>query len=70
MSARREFRTGDLVRLNSGGPVMTVWEVERSEQGIVRTVWFVGEELKRDGFGKDELLFVTYESYVHPSFED
>lgn len=70
MSDRWVFSVGDLVRLKSGGPIMTVWDIESVEQGIVRTAWFVGEEIKRDGFGKDELFRVTLDPYSHPSVNE
>lgn len=44
---RRPFAPGDVVRLRSGGPVMTV----ESTQGTqVNVVWFSGLELKRAHF--------------------
>lgn len=36
-----EFKPGDLVRLKSGGPVMTVSIIETD--GLVRCVWFDSE---------------------------
>lgn len=38
----REFRAGEIVRLNSGGPVMTV---QAQDKGMVRVAWFAQSEL-------------------------
>jgi uncharacterized protein YodC (DUF2158 family) len=40
---------GDVVRLKSGGPRMTV-EIITTETAVVRCVWFDNEELKRGIF--------------------
>lgn len=37
-----EFNTGDIVRLVSGGPPMTV-TMKRVDRPIVQTIWFSGE---------------------------
>lgn len=50
------FSIGDLVKLKSGGPAMTVWGVRADS--ITETCWFRGEELMRDAFHPDELLDV------------
>ena len=54
----RRFKIGDIVVLKSGGPPMTVWEVDApplDKVAIYRTNWFVGGELHRDAFSKLEL---------------
>ena len=50
------FSIGDLVVLKSGGPTMTVWEVDRGDAPIYRTCWFVGGILHRDAFSEPELV--------------
>jgi uncharacterized protein YodC (DUF2158 family) len=43
------FKVGDVVKLNSGGPTMTVSQVE-SGGGHVRCIWFSGDDLKVESF--------------------
>lgn len=40
-----QFRVGDLVRLKSSGPAMTV---EGTDADAVHVAWFVGDELHRE----------------------
>lgn len=43
------FAPGDLVRLKSGGPTMTVFEVAPAREGrgnVVRCGWFEGSDAK------------------------
>lgn len=49
-----DLKIGDLVILRSGGPIMTI--SQQPEDDIVEVNWFGGDELKRDGFHKSELL--------------
>ncbi|MDE2095655.1 MAG: DUF2158 domain-containing protein [Patescibacteria group bacterium] len=65
-SSEIEYRTGDQVRLKSGGPLMTVEDVTRADSGdvLVETVWFEpngdGESWTgpcRDGFDPALLIF-------------
>jgi len=49
----KDWDTGDVVVLRSGGPPMTV-EGE-DEDGEIQCVWFVGEKTKRDAFPADAL---------------
>ncbi len=39
-------KSGDLVQLNSGGPIMTVAEVESGDKGVILAVcgWFNGKK--------------------------
>ena len=50
------YEIGDLVVLKSGGPTMTVWEVDRGGAPIYRTCWFVGGLIQRDAFSEPELV--------------
>ncbi len=43
-----QFKVGDVVRLKSGGPLMTVSEIE--EDGKYWCVWFSDKERKGDTF--------------------
>lgn len=44
-----KFKIGEQVMLLSGGPFMTV---ERVTNGIVSCVWFVANDVRREGFGE------------------
>ncbi len=70
----RKFKTGDQVRLRSGGPVMTVVEYEvwndilggligkakpSQETGMVTCQWFKEDELKKSNFHQDTLVLVA-----------
>lgn len=44
-----KFQIGDVVTLNSGGPLMTV-ETEEDSQGFVKCKWFNEKEIKFDFF--------------------
>ena len=52
------FKIGDLVRLKSGGPEMTVFMVQDNtifDLPVYDVCWFVGGDLHRDGFSEPEL---------------
>lgn len=53
-----KFKVGDIVRLNSGGPPMTVWAVvdKQIKPTIYEVVWFSGSILHRDGFSEPEIF--------------
>lgn len=44
-----DFKIGDVVQLNSGGPKMTVTNVLSKEQ-YVHTTWFAGSKKENGGF--------------------
>ena len=48
-----KHKIGDLVKLRSGGPWMTVWH-RRSDE-VYDVEWFAGEHLMRDAFSELEL---------------
>ena len=52
-----DFKPGDVVRLKSGGPNMTVTG-RHSETGRILCQWFVGTKLERGTFTPDALVFV------------
>ena len=47
------YEIGDVVKLRSGGPWLTIYLV-RSD-GTYDVSWFAGEELRRDAFSEPEL---------------
>ncbi|MEO6070333.1 MAG: DUF2158 domain-containing protein [Chitinophagaceae bacterium] len=70
----RTFKTGDLVRLKSGGPVMTVLEYDMwqdvigsligaanptQDAGMITCHWFKDDEVKKAKFHQDMLEIVT-----------
>jgi uncharacterized protein YodC (DUF2158 family) len=52
------LKVGDLVRLRSGGPVMTVEETEGAplQAGQIRCQWFAGKRLEREIFPQENLI--------------
>lgn len=43
------FKEGDVVRLKSGGPKMTVVDVDAA-RGVCACAWFAGNDVHRDDF--------------------
>jgi uncharacterized protein YodC (DUF2158 family) len=66
MSKANEFNIGDIVKLKSGGPDMTVKEVlaNLADQfnGSYRCQWFAGKKLDVGVFPQESLSAVTKES--------
>lgn len=57
-----KFKTGDIVRLKSGGPEMTVKEFrDRPQLRDYTCQWFAGKKLESGHFEEDSLEFVTAE---------
>lgn len=50
----QQWNVGDIVRVKSGGPSMTVEYVDR-ESDHVRCIWFDGSEAKTGSFAADAL---------------
>ena len=53
--AMTTFQVGDVVRLKSGGPAMTVQAAGRHHPGetLIDVHWFDGDQLSRDSFGSE-----------------
>ena len=49
-----KFKIGDVVRLKSGGPSMTVGNI--LSESVVRATWFVGDKIMRAFFHTDQLV--------------
>jgi uncharacterized protein YodC (DUF2158 family) len=59
----RVFKAGDIVRLKSGGPPMTIaFGSDQVEEGsfIVHCEWFAGDLLQRDAFLEVQLSGVDF----------
>ena len=49
-----EIKTGDVVRLKSGGPMMTVQEIVKGSDDLV-CAWFLGDEDHSKAFARSAL---------------
>ena len=54
-NSNQEFKTGETVRLISGGPIMTVKESDY----YVECQWFAGKKLESGNFPPDSLIRVS-----------
>ena len=54
--SNQEFKTGDMVKLISGGPTMTV---KRIDYNSVECQWFAGKKLESGYFPPDSLIRVS-----------
>lgn len=66
MSNKTTFSVGDIVKLKSGGPDMTVNDVRRNydtkqETGMFGCQWFAGKKLDSGTFPFESLMLVTEE---------
>jgi len=52
------FKTGDIVKLKSGGPEMTVFKWVQVMGGCLRCQWFAGKKLEVGDFQPDQLEVV------------
>jgi len=55
------FSVGDIVKLKSGGPNMTVLQVRDGDSVIITCQWFAGKKLESGRFNKDSLATVAEE---------
>ena len=55
MSAE-QLKAGDKVQLKSGGPVMTIIEIDSNGEALCK--WQVGRQPVQDSFPQDELVKV------------
>lgn len=53
--AQHDLKPGDLVKLRSGGPVMTLAEVPGLHGKTLRCFWFTGATLRDASFPMDAL---------------
>jgi len=69
MSSEKKFSIGSLVKLISGGPVMTINDIE-PQTSRVKCVWFSNERLVSEFSFSSEALRDAYESeipYIPPA---
>jgi uncharacterized protein YodC (DUF2158 family) len=59
------FKAGDMVRLKSGGPRMTLTSVD--DRGYVRTAWFAREAEQYGYFHLDALIGAPVEAPKRPT---
>lgn len=64
----RELVVGDIARLKSGGPRMTVELVGRATNGKegLFCVWFAGEGVRRGSFRREVLRLVEHHHHESP----
>jgi uncharacterized protein YodC (DUF2158 family) len=54
--AKHSFKLGDIVQLKSGGPSMTVYEVDNDfGKPVVRCQWFAGKKLESGTFAVESI---------------
>jgi len=54
--ANQEYKTGDTVKLISGGPIMTVEDPHYLSDRNVLCQWFAGKKLEHGEFSADSLI--------------
>ncbi|MDA2937027.1 DUF2158 domain-containing protein [Acidobacteria bacterium AH-259-A15] len=59
MTSKQKFKSGDIVKLKSGGPNMTVDSYVASH---IRCSWFAGNKLQMGSFEEDSLERVEEEN--------
>lgn len=67
MSKKNTFNVGDIVKLKSGGPEMTINSVSTNSQtgeftGVYTCQWFAGKKLDQGRFPEESLIPVVEES--------
>lgn len=63
-SSDDKLKVGDVVRLKSGGPRMTVdnfgeQSIDQTQRGLVHCQWFEGKKLMRSAFAASALAVAT-----------
>ena len=57
MAAKQDFQLGDLVKLASGGPVMTVDEImEQNGHRMAKCIWFGEGQFHTQAFNVETLV--------------
>lgn len=62
-----DFKPGDIVKLRSGGPKMTVEKYHKRD--VVKCIWFVGDEVKQGFFRQGFLTLATDEKEIKKAKE-
>ena len=58
MATKAKFAVGDIVKLKSGGPEMTVQSLASSGDDCYYCQWFAGKKLEQGRFPKDSIELV------------
>jgi uncharacterized protein YodC (DUF2158 family) len=61
MSIQNKFAVGDIVKLKSGGPEMTIQTLPEPLAEAYRCQWFAGKKLEAGAFPSDSLELVRTE---------
>lgn len=61
-NAEHEFQTGEIVKLKSGGPDMTVRAKANTSGTSYLCQWFAGKKLEQGTFAKESLEYVKKDS--------
>jgi len=59
MENKSELKTGDIVQLKSGGPSMTVGNIDTPTKDMCFCYWFLQEQLLKDNFPVKTLKLVS-----------
>jgi uncharacterized protein YodC (DUF2158 family) len=60
MQTKSKFKVGDIVMLKSGGPKMTIYDLNENGGGVItifRTTWFAGNKNEKGNFPPEALMF-------------
>lgn len=60
-----DFKVGDVVKLQSGGPPMTITELPTVFSDKISVEWFVNGEIKRDAFRKECLRHLQWNVFTY-----
>ena len=55
MAANNQFKVGDVVKLKSGGPNMTVRSAPEMPGQVYQCQWFAGKKLEQGAFREESL---------------
>jgi uncharacterized protein YodC (DUF2158 family) len=55
--SEKKYKVGDIVELSSGGPDMTVSDID--PDGVINCVWFVGDKKEASSFRSEAIQYST-----------
>lgn len=62
MTKKYAFAVGEIVKLKSGGPEMTVQSIPSAREEFYYCQWFAGKKLERGRFPEDSLELTQVEN--------